>query len=163
VKKAHRALVILVAEGCSPIVIGKAGHVEVLGLTGDFPGAKVILCEDDIRHLDSQPRFGVVAQTTQPIEKVEKMLSLLKENQPHSEVRFRDTVCQPTKNRQKALHQLALEVDFMAERIRTTLTSSPKPLASSDAVPSVSPPRRRLIRLGSEIVRKWVSQREPRR
>ena len=37
VKKAHNALAQPVARGFFPVVIGKPDHVEVRGLTGDFP------------------------------------------------------------------------------------------------------------------------------
>ena len=43
-----------------------------------------------------------MAQTTQPIEKVRQLVRLMRERFPNSEVRFIDTVCQPTKQRQSA-------------------------------------------------------------
>ncbi|MGJ8697555.1 MAG: 4-hydroxy-3-methylbut-2-enyl diphosphate reductase [Verrucomicrobiaceae bacterium] len=113
VRKAHTALATLVAEGCFPVVIGKAGHVEVDGLTGDFPEACVILDEGEIEGLPMAPVYGVVSQTTQPIEKVERLVACLRGMRPGSEVRFRDTVCQPTKNRQRALRELAGGVDLV--------------------------------------------------
>ncbi len=113
VKKAHTALATLVAEGCFPVVIGKAGHVEVRGLTGDFPKAEVVLSEDDIKALPPQRLFGVVSQTTQPSARVHELVELIRRHHPTSEVRFRDTVCQPTKNRQRALHDLARQVDLV--------------------------------------------------
>jgi 4-hydroxy-3-methylbut-2-enyl diphosphate reductase len=45
-------------------------------------------------------QYGVISQTTQPIDHVRNMVELLRELRPKSEVRFIDTVCQPTKNRQ---------------------------------------------------------------
>ncbi len=113
VKKAHSALATLVAEGGFPVVIGQADHVEVLGLTGDFPDAWVVLSVDDIISLPKQKCFGVVSQTTQPIARVRELVELLKKHHPESEVRFRDTVCQPTKNRQRALHNLVRKVDLV--------------------------------------------------
>ena len=71
VRKAHSALALLVAQGCQPIVIGQAGHVEVRGLCGDFPGASVVQDEADVAVAAFRPeRFGVVSQTTQPLAKV---------------------------------------------------------------------------------------------
>jgi len=61
--------------------------------------------------LCAQPRFGVVAQTTQPIERVRHLVQLLRERFPRSEVRFIDTVCQPTKQRQDAAIELAQKCD----------------------------------------------------
>lgn len=106
VKRAHRALAVLVASGCHPVVIGTAGHVEVRGLTGDFPGATVVETEADLAGLPEAARYGVVSQTTQPKRYVEGMVAALRRARPGSEVEFRDTVCQPTKDRQTALEEL---------------------------------------------------------
>ncbi len=113
VRKAHAALAGLVLEGYTPVVIGKRGHVEVRGLTGDFPGAFVVLDEGEVESMPYAERFGVVAQTTQPIERVEDLLDKIRRRHPASEVVFKDTVCQPTKARQKALESLCKEVDFV--------------------------------------------------
>ncbi|MGC6427057.1 MAG: 4-hydroxy-3-methylbut-2-enyl diphosphate reductase [Akkermansiaceae bacterium] len=113
VKKAHTALARLVAEGCFPVVIGKKGHAEVEGLMGDYPGAKAVLAEDEIRKLPSRDKFGIVSQTTQPIEFVRSLIAAFERHHPNSEIIFRDTVCQPTKSRQKALNDLAHRVDFL--------------------------------------------------
>lgn len=108
VRKAHEALALLVAEGCHPVVIGQPGHAEVRGLTGDHPGACVIDGNADLALLpEAVARFGVVAQTTQPLERVLGLLDALKRARPASEVRFMDTVCRPTKQRQAALEELA--------------------------------------------------------
>ena len=96
------------------IVIGKRDHVEVRGLIGDFPDASVIEETPDIESLPSVSAFGVVAQTTQPIDRVRRLVDELKTNRPEAVVHFRDTVCQPTKNRQEALRALLSEVDAVA-------------------------------------------------
>jgi len=113
VRHAHEQLRRLVAEGCHPVVIGMRGHVEVLGLTGDFPGASVIETEADIATLPDHPLYGVVSQTTQPIDRVTRLVIALRERRPHSHVRFRDTVCRPTKDRQEALQKLIREVQLV--------------------------------------------------
>lgn len=113
VKKAHTALVMLVAEGCFPVVIGKKGHAEVEGLIGDFPSAETVLTEEAIRELSPREKFGIVSQTTQPIGFVKSLVAAFEKYHPDSEIIFRDTVCQPTKNRQRALDDLAQKVDFL--------------------------------------------------
>ena len=111
VRHAHGQLRLLVSLGYSPVVIGKRAHVEVAGLTGDFPDARVIENADDIAALPASRRYGVVSQTTQPIEHVHALVEALRHARPESEVRFIDTVCQPTKNRQNALRKLLAECD----------------------------------------------------
>ena len=113
VRHAHGQLGLLVSLGYAPVVIGKRGHVEVEGLTGDFPDACVVENADDISHLPQRERYGVISQTTQPVERVRALVEAIRAARPASEVRFTDTVCQPTKNRQNALRKLLAECDTM--------------------------------------------------
>lgn len=110
---AHRSLARLVREGFHPVIIGKRDHVEVRGMTEDLDKYDVVLGEEDVASLRERPRFGVVAQTTQPIDKVRQLVQLLRERFPQSEVRFIDTVCQPTKQRQNAAIELARQCDVV--------------------------------------------------
>ncbi len=110
---AHRSLAGLVARGLHPVVIGQRDHVEVRGLTGDFPQADVVLGESEIDALSERPAFGVVSQTTQPIARVRELVAHLRRRFPASEVVFRDTVCQPTKQRQSAAEELARQCDVV--------------------------------------------------
>lgn len=110
---AHRAVAKLAREGFHPVIIGKADHVEVRGLTGDLPAFDVVLTEDDIALLPERPRFGVAAQTTQPIDRVRHLVDCLRRSFPRSEVKFVDTVCRPTKERQFAAVELAQQSDVV--------------------------------------------------
>jgi len=110
---AHRALAKLVREGFHPVVIGKRGHVEVRGLTEDYPEFDIVLNDEDVAQLGERERFGVVAQTTQPIERVRNLVAQILRRFPRSEVRFIDTVCQPTKQRQHAAVELAQQCDVV--------------------------------------------------
>jgi 4-hydroxy-3-methylbut-2-enyl diphosphate reductase len=113
VQVAHRSLAKLVHEGFHPLIIGKRDHVEVRGMTEDLDAFDVVLSEEDAANLRERPRFGVVSQTTQPIEKVRRLVQLIRERFPKSEVRFVDTVCQPTKQRQNAAVELAQKCDVV--------------------------------------------------
>jgi 4-hydroxy-3-methylbut-2-enyl diphosphate reductase len=113
VRVAHRSLQKLVADGFHPVVIGKRDHVEVRGLTEDLAECDVVLSVEDIANLRERSRFGVMAQTTQPIEKVRQLVRQLQARFPQSEVRFIDTVCQPTKQRQNAAVELAQKCDVV--------------------------------------------------
>ncbi len=113
VRVAHRAVAKLVQQGYYPIIIGKRDHVEVRGLTGDLDEFDVVLDEADVLALRERPRFGIAAQTTQPIDKVRRLVGLIRERFPNSEVRFIDTVCQPTKQRQNAAVELAQQCDVV--------------------------------------------------
>jgi 4-hydroxy-3-methylbut-2-enyl diphosphate reductase len=87
--------------------------VEVRGLTGDLDEFDIVLSEADILAMKERPRFGVAAQTTQPIEKVRLLVNSLRRRFPNADVRFIDTVCRPTKQRQHAAVELAQQCDVV--------------------------------------------------
>jgi 4-hydroxy-3-methylbut-2-enyl diphosphate reductase len=113
VRVAHHAVARLAREGFHPVIVGKRDHVEVRGLTEDLADFDVVLSEADILAMQERPRFGIAAQTTQPIEKVRLLVNALRRRFPKSEVRFIDTVCQPTKQRQHAAVELAQKCDVV--------------------------------------------------
>ncbi len=110
---AHRAVQSLVRDGYHPIVIGRRDHVEVRGLTEDLDAFDVVLDEQDVLTLAGRPRMGIAAQTTQPVEKVRHLVALIRRRFPASDVRFIDTVCRPTKQRQEAAVDLARASDVV--------------------------------------------------
>jgi 4-hydroxy-3-methylbut-2-enyl diphosphate reductase len=113
VRVAHQALADLVSQGLHPVVIGQRGHVEVCGLTEDYPNCDIILSEADVARLTPRARFGVVSQTTQPLARVQELVARLRQQFPNSEVVFRNTVCQPTQHRQTAAERLAQQCDVV--------------------------------------------------
>jgi 4-hydroxy-3-methylbut-2-enyl diphosphate reductase len=110
---AHKAVAALVRDGYHPVIIGQRGHVEVRGLTEDLDRFDVVLDEADVLNLEHHPRLGVAAQTTQPVERVQRLVGLIRQRFPRSEVRFVDTVCKPTKQRQTAAIDLARQCDVV--------------------------------------------------
>ena len=82
-------------------------------MTEDLAEFDVVLSEGDVLQLQERPRFGLAAQTTQPIEKVRQLAGLIRQRFPNAEFRFVDTVCQPTKQRQNAAIELAQQSDVV--------------------------------------------------
>lgn len=113
VHHAHRAVQKLAGEGYHVVLIGKRSHVEVRGLTEDLPACDIVLDEADIEALQPRPRIGIAAQTTQPIAKVRDLVAKIRARFPDSEVKFMDTVCQPTKQRQHAAEELGRECEVV--------------------------------------------------
>ncbi|HEY0457313.1 MAG TPA: 4-hydroxy-3-methylbut-2-enyl diphosphate reductase [Verrucomicrobiae bacterium] len=113
VHHAHRAILKLVKQGYFPVIIGKHDHVEVRGLTGDLDDFGVVLSQTDVEELPERPSYGIVAQTTQPADRVRHLVWQIEQRFPHSEVRYVDTVCQPTKQRQTAAIDLARHSDVV--------------------------------------------------
>jgi 4-hydroxy-3-methylbut-2-enyl diphosphate reductase len=87
--------------------------VEVRGLTGDLDRFDVVLDDEDVLALEEHPRIGVAAQTTQPVDKVRRLVALIRRRFPQSDVRFLDTVCTPTKDRQSAAIEMARQADVV--------------------------------------------------
>jgi 4-hydroxy-3-methylbut-2-enyl diphosphate reductase len=113
VHAAHRAVMALERDGYFPVIVGRADHVEVRGLTEDLAQFAVVLSEDDLAALPARARYGVAAQTTQPIDRVRHLANGIRSRFPEAEVRLVDTVCQPTKLRQHAATELALRCDVV--------------------------------------------------
>jgi 4-hydroxy-3-methylbut-2-enyl diphosphate reductase len=111
VRHAYTQLRRLVEAGFFPVVIGTPGHVEVQGLVGDYPQAIVLTDESDVERLPINGAIGVISQTTQPVDRVRRLVEIIRKSRPQCEVRFCDTVCQPTKDRQEALKELCDQVD----------------------------------------------------
>lgn len=110
---AHRAVAMLAREGYHVVIIGQRDHVEVRGLTGDLDQFDVVLDDADVLGLGQHPRVGVAAQTTQAVEKVRHLVDLIRQRFPQSEVRFIDTVCKPTKQRQSSAVDMARQADVV--------------------------------------------------
>jgi 4-hydroxy-3-methylbut-2-enyl diphosphate reductase len=102
-----------VRDGYHPVIIGHRAHAEVRGLTEDLDDFDVVLNEDDVLRLAEHPRIGIAAQTTQALEKVQHLVALIRRRFPESDVRFIDTVCKPTKQRQDAALELARQCDVV--------------------------------------------------
>src|SRR5688572_10197609 len=110
---AHRAVGALVRDGYHIVIIGQRDHVEVRGVTDDLDEFDVVLDEEGVLSLDEHPRIGIAAQTTHSIEKVRHLVDLIRRRFPRSDVRFIDTVCKPTKERQTAAVELARASDVV--------------------------------------------------
>jgi 4-hydroxy-3-methylbut-2-en-1-yl diphosphate reductase len=105
----HKLARFLEREGYFPVVIGEASHVEVRGVIGNLRAAAVVHDEADIDQLEGHRRIGVVSQTTNRLEKVQKLVNAIRSRPWVDEVRFCDTICQPVKERQAAIGTLLAE------------------------------------------------------
>jgi 4-hydroxy-3-methylbut-2-enyl diphosphate reductase len=109
----HKLARFLEREGYFPVVIGEASHVEVRGVVGNLKAALVVHDEHDLAALAGHERIGVVSQTTNRLEQVQKMVAAIRALPWVREVRFVDTICQPVKERQQAIQDLlAQDIDL---------------------------------------------------
>ena len=115
VMRVHKTIQSMVTKGYFPVVIGQQDHVEVKGIVGDLKDYLVISGENDIKKIEKSKKrkLGIVSQTTLQVEKVEYLIRRIRSMDYVDEVYFVNTICQPTRDRQVAVRDLAEQVDLM--------------------------------------------------
>ncbi len=115
VMRVHNTIKSMVDKNYFPVVIGQEDHVEVKGIVGDLDDYVVVGSEDDLEKLRTtgKRKFGIVSQTTQQVEKVEQIVAKIRKMDCVDDVAFVNTICQPTRDRQIAVGDLADQVDLM--------------------------------------------------
>lgn len=111
VERVHRAARGLEAQGYFVLVVGRPGHVEVQGIVEDLRRVEVVASAQDVRFY-GEKRLGIVCQTTTPERSVKTIREAVERLNPEAEeIRFVDTVCRPTKQRQRAMERLLDQVE----------------------------------------------------
>jgi 4-hydroxy-3-methylbut-2-en-1-yl diphosphate reductase len=110
VTRVHRAARALEEAGYHVLVIGRKGHVEVDGIIEDLDHFDVVESSDDVRTY-YHTKLGVVCQTTAAESRVAAIRAAIAARNPAAQIEFIDTVCQPTKDHQRALVRLLEEVE----------------------------------------------------
>jgi len=112
VKKAQGYVRDLSAEGYEVIVLGDSDHPEVEGIVSYGAGhVHVVETPQDVAALPRMKKIGIVAQTTQSLEKLQSIVAeaLIK----GTEIRVYNTICDATSVRQDEARDLAARVDCM--------------------------------------------------
>jgi 4-hydroxy-3-methylbut-2-enyl diphosphate reductase len=160
VSKVHREAERHADCGRTVILIGHAGHPEVIGTMGQLPLGKVMLVEDvtqaeAIAVLDPL-NLAFVTQTTLSVDDTQGIIHAL-------ERRFKDIVgpetrdiCYATQNRQTAVRELSKLVDIILVVGATNSSNSNRlrEIGSEEGVPSY------LIADGSELDPAWLAGAE---
>jgi 4-hydroxy-3-methylbut-2-enyl diphosphate reductase len=106
----------LVQQRYSVLVYGDASHKEVKGIVGWSGGkARVISSMHDLDGWEPTRRVALISQSTSNVEKfIALSRDLVGEMVARGvEVRVINTICKPTKDRQRAVRELAQEVDVV--------------------------------------------------
>ncbi len=112
VKKAHNVIEVYAKQGYHTVIVGDAEHAEVIGLIGYTAGhCDVVATEEEAQKLPPYKKVNVVAQTTQKEERFNKIAKIIKDKAEVCQIS--DTICQPTKQRQKETLQLAQNADMV--------------------------------------------------
>ncbi len=105
------------AQGRHVVLIGHAGHPEVLGTMGQLPEGSVSLVEgsEDIAELepDDPDRLAFVTQTTLSVDDTAEVVAALKARFPSAAPPRKEDICYATTNRQEAVKQIAPRCDLV--------------------------------------------------
>jgi 4-hydroxy-3-methylbut-2-enyl diphosphate reductase len=117
VSKVHREVEHHQESGRTVVLIGHAGHPEVIGTMGQVPEGSVVLVETvgDVQKLsfNSGENLAYATQTTLSVDEVTSIISALKNRYPAIHGPKKEDICYATTNRQLAVKTLADKVDRM--------------------------------------------------
>lgn len=104
-------------EGKDLILIGHAGHPEVVGTMGQLRDGEMILVEnaDQAETVDvpDPDNLAFVTQTTLSVDDTAEIVSILQRRFPNIEAPRKEDICYATTNRQAAVKDLADECDAL--------------------------------------------------
>ena len=112
VRSVHEAACRLASEGRHVIVIGRPGHVEVLGLIEDLPSYTILARAADVQRYPHQ-RLGIVCQSTTPPHVADQIHRAVRAANSQADIQFENTICGPTRDRQQAVGRLMTKVDVV--------------------------------------------------
>ncbi|MBA2359845.1 MAG: 4-hydroxy-3-methylbut-2-enyl diphosphate reductase [Actinobacteria bacterium] len=104
------------AEGYTVLLIGHAGHEEVVGTMGEAPEATILVqsVEDAERlELADPDRVAYITQTTLSVDETGVIIAALRRRFPNIRAPKRADICYATSNRQWAVKDLLDEVDLL--------------------------------------------------
>jgi 4-hydroxy-3-methylbut-2-enyl diphosphate reductase len=105
------------AEGREIVLIGHAGHVEVIGTMGQLPPGAVTLVqtvEDAEAFTPRDPeKLAFVTQTTLSVDDTSAIVAVLRRRFPSIALPHKEDICYATTNRQEAVKRVAPQVDAM--------------------------------------------------
>jgi 4-hydroxy-3-methylbut-2-enyl diphosphate reductase len=117
VTKVHREAQVHHKRGRHIILIGHAGHPEVIGTMGQLSEGAVTLVEtvDDIARIQpaDPDNLAFVTQTTLSVDDTQDMVDALKARFPAIVGPHKEDICYATTNRQGAVKRVAPQVDAM--------------------------------------------------
>jgi 4-hydroxy-3-methylbut-2-enyl diphosphate reductase len=117
VTKVHREAEIHHRKGRRIVLIGHAGHPEVIGTMGQLPSGAVTLVEtlEDVARLPESDgtALSYVSQTTLSVDDTRQIVEALKARFPAIHGPNKEDICYATTNRQEAVKRVAPQVDAM--------------------------------------------------
>lgn len=116
VTKVHYEALKYDRDGRWVILVGHAGHDEVIGTMGHAPGRMQLVGtveEAEQVQVADPDRVAVITQTTLSIDDTREIIGVLKRRFPSAVFPPKDDICYATQNRQVAVKQMAGTVDLL--------------------------------------------------
>ena len=117
VSKVHKEAEIHFRRDREILLIGHAGHPEVIGTMGQLPGGTVTLIETEHDARAFMPKSGrtlaYITQTTLSVDDTAGIVEILKERFPDIVAPHKEDICYATTNRQEAVKSVAPTVEAM--------------------------------------------------
>ncbi|MEE8340859.1 MAG: 4-hydroxy-3-methylbut-2-enyl diphosphate reductase [Candidatus Neomarinimicrobiota bacterium] len=111
VTEIHEEVRRLEKAGRQIIIIGDHGHDEIIGISTQVKNPIVISNSEEAKKLKKMKRVGVVSQSTQMIENIQDIISVLLTKV--SDLHFVNTICFPTKRNHEQIKRLAQTADIL--------------------------------------------------
>ncbi len=103
-------------EGYTIVLIGHAGHEEVVGTTGEAPEATVLVQtveEAERLELPADAKLAYVTQTTLSVDETGEIIKVLRRRFPEIRAPRKEDICYATSNRQWAVKEMLSEIDLL--------------------------------------------------
>jgi 4-hydroxy-3-methylbut-2-enyl diphosphate reductase len=117
VTKVHNEAARHHADGLQMVMIGHAGHPEVLGTMGQLPPGEVILVEtvEDVAHIAPRDpaKLAFITQTTLSVDDTAAVVAALQVRFPAIVGPHKEDICYATTNRQEAVKAVAPKIDAL--------------------------------------------------
>jgi 4-hydroxy-3-methylbut-2-en-1-yl diphosphate reductase len=116
VTKVHLEARRFAAEDRTIVLVGHAGHEEVVGTTGQAPARTVLVqTPDEARsvQLSDPSNVSYLTQTTLSVDETNEIIAILRERFPAIEGPPREDICYATQNRQDAVKEIAGRSDVV--------------------------------------------------
>jgi 4-hydroxy-3-methylbut-2-enyl diphosphate reductase len=104
------------ADGYTVILVGHAGHEEVVGTMGEAPDAIMLVeSSDDVERLTFPPgtKLAYVTQTTLSVDETSEVITALRRRFPDIYAPRKEDICYATSNRQWAVKEMLAEIDLL--------------------------------------------------
>ena len=144
------------ADGYTIVLIGHAGHEEVVGTMGEAPEATVLVqdvAEAEALELPADARLAYITQTTLSVDETAEIIGVLRRRFPAIHAPKKEDICYATSNRQWAVKEM-LARDRPAARDRLAQLARTRTGSSRSRAPAASPSY--LIDDETEIDEAWL-------